>query len=89
MAEMRVVRGRVEAYFPDFSYNFLSMPRSVKIREKKGQYAVVVAGGDASSSYMAEYTFVGDVLTKRRIVSKTFPDDAWEETTFKFNLSER
>lgn len=89
IAGMQVFRNGVEAYFPDFSYNFLSAPRVVEFKEMTNGYALKLTGGDASSSYVALFTFEQDVLKKRRIASAAFPDEAWEDSTFRFNLSNR
>lgn len=89
VAGIQVFRDGVEAYIPDFSYNFLAAPRNVEVREVMSGYTLKLAGGDASSSYVALFTFEKDVLKKRRIASAAFPDEAWEDSTFRFNLSNK
>lgn len=89
IAGIQVFRDGVEAYIPDFSYNFLAAPRNVELREVMNGYTLKLAGGDASSSYVALFTFEKNVLRKRRIASAEFPEEAWEDTTFRFNLSNR
>ena len=89
IAEMRVFRSGVEGYFPDFSYKFLSTPRLVEVKEMTNGYSLKLTGGDASGSYVALFTFERDILKKRRIASGEFPDEAWEDSTFRFNLSNR
>lgn len=89
VGEIAVFRGGVEGYFPDFSYNFLAFPRSIDIRERGKGYTLTLAGGDASSSYIAVFTFERDSLKRRRISSAAFPDQAWEDSSFSFNISDR
>jgi hypothetical protein len=84
-----IARNGVEAYFPDFSYNFLASPTSIEIKEKGKGYILTLAGGDASSAYVAVFMFERDSLKRRRISSAAFPAQAWEDSTFTFNLSDK
>jgi hypothetical protein len=89
IAGMQVNRDGVEALFPDFSYNFLGDIKSVEVNEMIGTFTLKLTGGDASSSYVAIYSFEHNVLKRRRIHSASFPDEAWEDTTFGFNTNNK
>ena len=46
---------------------------------------ITVLGGDAADSYFARYEFSRGILQKRRVWSAEFPQQAWEESSYKFN----
>lgn len=79
------------AFVPLSAFADLGNPRTVKIesRRGKGQFAVVLTGGDAATSYSVMLEFRGNLLSERVVRHGEFPEQSWEKTIYKFNIGNR
>ncbi len=76
-------------FVPLSAFADLGNPRTVKIesRKEKESFVVILAGGDAATSYSAMLEFRNNLLSERVVRHGEFPDEAWEKTIYKFNMS--
>jgi len=84
--EVKVSGGSI--FVPLSAFGDLGNPRSARIesRKGKGRFAVVLAGGDAATSYTATLEFRDNLLSERLVRHGEFPDQSWENTLYKFNI---
>lgn len=75
---------------PYSAFADLGNPTSVSIeRSAKGTtYSIKIKGGDAATSYSAVLKLRSGLLLEKIVRHGEFPDDAWEKTIYKFNISE-
>ncbi len=75
-------------FIPLSAFADLGNPRTVRIESRKGndQFAVVLIGGDAATSYSATLEFRDSLLIERVVRHGEFPDESWEKTSYKFNI---
>lgn len=78
------VRGQ-DAFIPLSAFADLGNPRIVELRATRQGFDLIILGGDASASYRAVLVFEGNTLTRRKVQHAEFPNEAWEETRYKFN----
>lgn len=86
------VKFRGKAVFIPFSaFSDLGNPHKVSIARTNSaeEYIVRIDGGDAADSYTAVLRFKSSLLLERKVASGEFPDDAWEQTIYKFNFEPR
>lgn len=69
----------------------LGNPRTVQIKQskKKDRFSVVIIGGELVNSYTASLEFRNNLLHERVVRSGEFPDEAYEKTFYKYNLTTR
>jgi hypothetical protein len=70
---------------PLSAYADLRDPRIVTIAATAEGFDVTITGGDAGEAYDAVLSFGKRFIVHRRVLSREFPDQAWEETTYSFN----
>lgn len=77
-------------FVPISAFADLGNPRTVRIEpgKDKGNFAVVIVGGDAATSYSARLEFKNNFLAKRLVKHGEFPEESWEETIYKFKGGE-
>lgn len=75
-------------FLPFTSYWDLTNPRNLSLTANGDAAVLVIDGGDAATSYRATLTFENGFLRRRKVVHGEFPDNAWEETTYSYNLGE-
>ena len=76
-------------FVPLSAFADLGNPRNVKVesRKEKESFAVILKGGDAATSYSAILEFRNNILSERVVRHGEFPDESWEKTIYKFNMS--
>lgn len=79
-----VVAGEA-VFVPLSAFADLGSPKRASISVSDGGFQLLIIGGDAGGSYDAMLAFDGPWLIRRRVSSRTFPDEAWEETSYSFN----
>jgi hypothetical protein len=87
--DVRVGEGK--SFIPMSAFVDLGDPGEVRIGagDAEGRFAIVLHGGEASTSYEATLEFEGNLLRERIVRHGEFPSEAWERTTYKFNTSTR
>lgn len=75
-------------FLPFSSYWDLTNPRNLSLTANGKAAVLVIDGGDAATSYRATLIFENGFLKRRKVVHGEFPDNAWEETTYSYNLGE-
>jgi len=79
--------GKQKIYIPFSAYADLANPMNVSLDQSGNDVVLLVNGGDGADAYTAELVFQqGRYLKKRRVVNGSFPDKAWEETRYSFNM---
>lgn len=88
---LEVKVGGKSIFIPLSAFADLGNPRNVNIESGKGKnrFAIVLNGGDAATSYTARFDFKDNILSERIVRHGEFPDQAWEKTTYKFNIGDR
>ena len=81
ITRMLVTVGGDEATVPFRAYGDLGEPSSVTAT-CDSEITITVLGGDAAGRYSATFFLSGMVLKKRRVESRTFPDEVWEEASY-------
>lgn len=93
ITSLRVEWGRQKLFLPVSAYADLAGARWIEVNPDKQGFSIRIAGGDAATSYRAVLEFGGDptretgALRRREVRSGEFPDDAWEETRYSFNVA--
>ena len=80
-----VAVGGEQVFVPLSAFSDLGSPKMASLKISANGFEVVIIGGDAGGAYDATFTFDGSWLVQRRVSSREFPDEAWEETKYSFN----
>lgn len=81
-----VMKNKQQIFIPFSAYADLGDPGSIELKKVSAQeFQLTIIGGDAGSSYKATLVFKDNEIFSRKVVSGEFPEDAWEETRYKFN----
>jgi hypothetical protein len=94
IATLTVTMNKKVIFVPASAYGDLGNVRSITIKPTRNGFDVGFAGGDAATSYRSTLRFergatVDSTVLRSRIVrSGEFPDKAWEETRYHFNMSD-
>jgi hypothetical protein len=79
-----------EYFFPRDSYWLFGQPSNVRLTSRAEGVALEISGGDASNSYNVMFWFNKQGVLKRRLVySPSFRTEAWEDTRYSYNMSNR
>lgn len=88
LTRLDVYLGQEPLFIPVSAYSDLANARTASLLVRGRTYVITINGGDAAGSYRAELHFDGAYIRKKRVVHGEFPDQAWEETTYAFNVQE-
>jgi hypothetical protein len=88
ISAMEVYLGDKKLWLPLSAYGDLSDPRILTTRATKRGFEIKIKGSDAGGAYEARLLFDGKFIHRRRVVLLEFPDEVWEETTYKFNTGD-
>lgn len=81
-----VFKNKQKIFIPLSAYSDLGDPNYIELKSLSGKkFQLIITGSDAAGSYKAILEFENNEIWKRKVVSGEFPDDAWEETKYKFN----
>jgi hypothetical protein len=81
--------GRKKLQIPLSAYSDLSNPSEVSVASTNQGFNVTIRGGDAAASYKAVLGFENGLIRRRKVASMEFPDEAWEETNYSFNINDK
>ncbi len=81
-----VQSGADKLFVPLSAYSDLGDPRRLSLKTSAAGFELVIAGGDAGVAYNAVLVFEQGWLTRRRVAHGEFPDEAWEETKYAYNM---
>lgn len=84
---LEVVIGGKEIFVPLSAYFDLTNPREISLETTQTGFRIIIQGGDAATSYEAELIFEKNYIQRRRVSHSEFPDVAWEETVYSFNVN--
>jgi len=85
-----VEQGSIRQIVPLSAFADLGAPSSIQLTGKDPKsFALLIVGGDASTSYKAYLRFNGVGLVSRRVESGEFPKESNETTIYKYNLAPR
>lgn len=74
-------------HIPFSAFADLANPANISLDLSNNDVILLVNGGDGADAYTAELVFQqGRYLKMRRVVNGSFPDKAWEETRYSFNI---
>lgn len=77
-----------EIFVPLSAYVDLGDPRALSVEVNGDEFVIKIAGGETGESYIASITVRDGWIASRRVSSRTFPQEAWEETRYKYNLGD-
>lgn len=81
-----IVKNKEKIFVPLSAYADLGDPNSIELKLLTAKkFQLIITGSDAAGSYKAILEFRKNEILKRKVISSEFPDDAWEETKYKFN----
>jgi hypothetical protein len=96
ITDISIVIEDKKTYIPLSAFCDLGNPREVFFTDSSQHLSLLINGGDAAGSYLAELTFekypisrknISDYFIRRRKISHgEFPDESWEETKYSFKL---
>lgn len=86
---INVTVGGEEIYLPLSAYVDLGNPARASVVSTVTGFELIITGGDAGGAYDAKFVFDQRWLLRRRVASREFPSEAWEETVYAFNRSEK
>ena len=66
------------------AFSDLASPKELFLAKDKEKLFLTIKGGDAAESYMAILRFSQTGLEYRKVASREFPDDAWEESFYAY-----
>lgn len=76
-----------KVHIPFSAFADLANPTNISVDQSGNDVVLLINGGDGADAYTAELVFQqGRQLRKRRVSNGSFPDKAWEETRYSFNL---
>jgi hypothetical protein len=75
-----------QLFVPLSAYSDLGDPHKISLKRNTAGFEITITGGDAGGSYNAVLVFEGGWLTYRRVAHGEFPDQAWEETRYFYNI---
>jgi len=79
--------GRKKLHVPLSAFADLSEPTEVSVVCTAQGLTVTLRGGDAAASYEAMLVFEQSLIRSRKVAHMEFPDEAWEETNYSFNIN--
>jgi len=84
------IEGR-PTFVPLSVFSDLGNPTQVSVRRGKdrSQFVIDLHGGDAATSYLAFISVRNGEVASRRVVSKTFPKEAYEVTQYRWNRTSK
>lgn len=85
ISQLIVVVDGQNVFVPLSAFSDLGNARRVEVKVTRRGFDLVISGGDASASYRALLAFEKRKLARRKVQHGEFPDEAWEETRYKFN----
>lgn len=85
VSQLTVVVDGWDVFVPLSAFADLGNPRTVEVKVTRLGFHLVILGGDASASYRVLLAFEGRKLASRKVQHGEFPNEAWEETRYKFN----
>lgn len=74
-----------QVFVPLSAFTDLGSPKRISLKVSGSEFEVTIIGGDAGGAYDAVLTFDGSWLVRRRVASREFSDEAWEESRYSFN----
>lgn len=72
------------AFIRKSAFSDLASPKELFFAKDKEKLYLTIKGGDAAESYMAILRFSQTGLEYRKVASREFPDDAWEESFYAY-----
>lgn len=85
---MRVSVGGDDIQIPESCIAGLADVRAVILGRSSEDSTFSMEGGETGERYEAVFVVVGNRIVRRRVASKIFPDEAWEETRYAYNDNE-
>jgi hypothetical protein len=82
---MDIYLGNEKLQIPLSAFGDLCDPDILTVKATKRGFEVKIKGSDAGGAYEARLVFEGNLIRRRRVIDLEFPDEVWEETTYKFN----
>lgn len=81
-----IIKNKQKIFIPFSAYADLGDPEHVALESLSARrFRLIITGSDAGGSYRATLEFKNNEIFSRKVVSGEFPQDAWEETRYKFN----
>ena len=81
---VKVVIGNKKIFVPLSAYCDLTDPNEVKLDTNHDSFNLIIYGGDAGCSYIAELIFKNKKIKYRNVFHGEFPDETWEKTEYSF-----
>lgn len=85
ISNIKILIGNRKVFVPLSAYCDLANPNNVVLKTNQNSFNLIIYGGDAGSSYMAELLFENSHIKYRKISHGEFPDEVWEKTEYHFN----
>jgi hypothetical protein len=84
VADLRVTVAREPVVIPFSAFSDLAEPRVIRVLDTTAGFSLEIEGSDAAGAYRATLEFVGNRVARRRVVSREFPDERWDEFLYSF-----
>jgi hypothetical protein len=80
-----VYESGTRTYVPLSAYADLGDPRSASLSISGADtFTLTIIGGGTGDAYTATFWFRDGNITRKTIVSSEFPDEVWEQTTYRY-----
>lgn len=84
ITDARISIGGVSIAIPYSAYSDLAEARTASLSVTSDGFSVTIEGADAGGSYRAFLYFEGATIVRRRVESREFPNERWDEFVYRF-----
>jgi hypothetical protein len=84
VSDLRVTVAGEEVAIPFSAFSDLAEPRVIRVVDTATGFSLELEGSDAAGAYRATLQFVGKRIARRRVASREFPDERWDEFAYSF-----
>jgi hypothetical protein len=84
ITDVKVLIGTTKLFVPLSAFCDLADPSKITLNINNNSFSLIIYGGDAGGSYMAEIVFGKQEIKSRKVTHGEFPDETWEKTEYSF-----
>lgn len=89
ITEVEIFVNKDKIFVPLSAYCDLANPQKLSLDTTEKDFLLSIYGGETATAYKAELRFNKLSFQKRKVFHREFPQEAWEETVYSFNLGDK
>ena len=86
LTSMSITIGSKDVFVSQSAYCGLANPYEICLTENNKGFSITIFGGQTAASYKAEIIVQDGYIQRRKVSHGEFPNVAWEETVYSYNL---